>query len=508
MKDADFQNREVSKADEKRRVPGVPSTDSLLRISLRETWAGPEEEMLPPLDPSGPSATPDQVLAREETLPLSGPSGPSATPDQVLASRDPDQQTPVDKSRLPTWALASLLLHFFVFAAFLLIARFFPPPPAVPESLQVFNVDARDLPPDLVDPLSDPLLGSRPEVSLPEASPPKPVREPDPHLAGQIVNLAPPEKAVPPPENAQYLAADNHRAERETRSPVFQPNPKVVDDRAGDRFEEGDSSRSQNKAEQAAIPDQADRADSRDTPERSSETRVARLPNQNERSHTLSLPDDGLEGGELPPPKDEADAENEARESKDESRDSSLEASIDQPMERKIALFPTHAQMARLLRDQSDFLSGYRPGATGERSGRPDNDALDVPEGETTRLNARATPFFDFFNTIRTQFNFYYTQGSDNLSPRDIQEHLTRKNYITRFTFSILPNGQLGDVRIVESANVRAFDALVVQALRMASPFPAPPSELLGPDGRLTLGGECRLGVGLGAPRFGPRLGG
>jgi TonB family protein len=127
-----------------------------------------------------------------------------------------------------------------------------------------------------------------------------------------------------------------------------------------------------------------------------------------------------------------------------------------------------------------------------------------VAEGDRTQVNARAFAYAKFFNAIKRQFNYYYQQGADNLRNQDIDQRVFAKNYITRFTVAIRSDGHLGGVSVVSSSGVTAFDDLVVNALRNASPFPTPPRELLDAAGRLVIPGECRMGVGMATPSFAP----
>jgi TonB family protein len=388
--------------------------------------------------------------------------GPTASPEQVIAARVAEAEGPAPR-RLPSrWVVGSLCMHALIMLSLFLSQRYARPLNEEPSHLEVFNVSAADLPADV--------LAAMP----PEAPPVNPPDTPDqarvPLPSGQIVRLAPPKAPEAPPDRAKYLAADDHRTDRETRAKDFQVNPDVVAPKPSKIMREETEGGDQALSGGARTPRE----------------RIAMVP----RSSPTDEPPRKTSVEKLEP----SDLPGAEQESPEASR----------PANRKIDLFPSPGQVAALLGGGGPGSSGFRRGTGGERSGAPENDALDVPEGDETRLNARKFAYEKFFNAVRRQFNYYYSEASDNLSARDIGERVFEKTYVTTFSVAIRADGRIDEVRILQSSGVAAFDGVVVTAFRSGSPFPRPPAELLDEHGLLVLPGQCRLGVGMGVPSFTP----
>ena len=459
------------------------------QVKLHTEWASdglssPEDEdpLLGPPPSQGPTATVQQVLEVEapRVPPISTAlgipghwwargrrilsrvgrgDGPVATLEQVLAASEPITSEPVKRRLPPRWVMASLVIHALVAIG---LYRSVPLEKSLPpelESLEVVEIDPSMLSPEML-------------ATLPEEQPIEPASKPPPPTSlprGQVVNLPPPDRLELPPEQSKYLAADNHRVEKETQAREVKPNPEVV----ASRF-----SKEMHASGQRGIEEQGDGAEARES------RKIAMLPTPSARSSQAPMPDSTRERAV-------SDVGDEALAPDERPR----------PDSSKINLFPSYSQMAQLKGRGTG--EGLRMGDDGPRSGAPDNHALDEALGDETRLNARKFAYSKFYNALRRQFNYFYMQSSDNLRSSDIDQRLFQKQYVTRFMVVLAADGRVADVKITQSAGVAAFDGVVLEALKNASPFPSPPSELL-EDGRLVVGGECRLGVGMGMPSFNP----
>lgn len=403
----------------------------------------------------------EHVLEEEELPRL--PLEPGASRAQVLAVPDAPEPVEVRRRLPPTWILVSVGLHVAILGLLVLVAQLAPPmrlPETNPVEILPIDLNSFAMPGEPAMSEQDP---TRPTLPRPETFDDPQAQRP----RGQFVSLAPPPQPVLPPQDARYMAADDHRTERETRANKVQVNPDVLADKfsktAQESGNEGDSdTQADNKATGGAPSAEQDPPQS-----------VAKRLDSSGEEATL------------------AEAE------RVESR-SKRTFSQEPP---RLNIFPSPQQLASAL-GSSGGASSMRRGALGPRSGAPDNNVLDVAEGDSTELNARRTEYAKFFAALRRQFNYYYTQASDNLGRNDIRERVFEKTYITRFEVTLGPDGRVAHVSILSSAGVSAFDSLVLEALRNASPFPSPPKSLLDERGLLVLGGECRLGVGLGVPTF------
>jgi len=395
---------------------------------------------------------PEVLLARVLEVPVSTAPGTS------------DLQETGRRRWAPPWLLASLGLHGLLLLALIFLVKFTPLPPPSSQVMDVVPIDLSTM--DLPEP------GGLPEIHKGSQTPPEPEDMPDPEAEkprGQFVNL-PPAPDQPMPKNARYMAADNQVALQETQARQVQNSPDVVASRfskdSHDAGDEGSDERTNRGASSPATSEANPPPSSAPPQPPQQEAAVMGNPQVMERTPSSNRP--------MP----------------------------SAPSRPSLNLMPTPGQLVAMFGGEGSGEATRSRGSLGPRSGAPDNNVLDVAGGDETALNAQKTEYARFFNALRKQFNYYYGQASDNLSTRELGQRVFEKTYITRFEVTLAADGQVTSVRILSSAGVQAFDGLVHEALRNASPFPAPPRSLLDARGELVLGGECRLGVGMGAPSF------
>lgn len=119
-------------------------------------------------------------------------------------------------------------------------------------------------------------------------------------------------------------------------------------------------------------------------------------------------------------------------------------------------------------------------------SGAPNNDLLNEKRGDRLALNTREILFAGYLNRIRRLVNFYWSQNLQNLPP-SAQARLVRSSYRTEVFVVLDGAGNLETIEITEGSGSRELDHAVVNAFRIAGPFPNPPTQLIAPDGRVYL---------------------
>lgn len=121
-----------------------------------------------------------------------------------------------------------------------------------------------------------------------------------------------------------------------------------------------------------------------------------------------------------------------------------------------------------------------------ELAGAPQNDLLNEKLGAAVALNTREFVGAEYMNRIRRAVNFYWKQNLDNLSS-SARVRLTRPSYTTGIAVVLNADGALESITVTREAGLPPLDEAVVQAFRIAGPFPNPPEQLVRKDGRIYL---------------------
>ncbi len=117
-------------------------------------------------------------------------------------------------------------------------------------------------------------------------------------------------------------------------------------------------------------------------------------------------------------------------------------------------------------------------------AGAPANDYLDEKLGAGVNLNTHAFLYANYINRIKRLVSFYWQQQIDNLPPG---LPLSRSRYETVVAVDLTQDGSVADVRVIGPSGSGPLDNAVLEAFRMAGPFPNPPQGLVGPDGMARL---------------------
>lgn len=116
--------------------------------------------------------------------------------------------------------------------------------------------------------------------------------------------------------------------------------------------------------------------------------------------------------------------------------------------------------------------------------GAPQNDLLKERVGDSVSLNTIELIGAQYLNRIRRQVNFYWSQNIDNLPP---SVRLSAPVYETDVRVTLDGNGALDNIVVTRDSGNGPVDECVVQAFKIAGPFPNPPAELVAKDGRVYL---------------------
>jgi len=123
-----------------------------------------------------------------------------------------------------------------------------------------------------------------------------------------------------------------------------------------------------------------------------------------------------------------------------------------------------------------------------------------LPDGDITLLNAKASRFAVFVRRVATQvFSQLRSQGWDFLSARDIND--ISEMSIVRATLS--PKGDLISVQLEKQSGSPNFDQVLVKASKAGARDPNPPLEALASDGYFHFVFESRSWSGIGGTRSG-----
>ncbi len=117
-------------------------------------------------------------------------------------------------------------------------------------------------------------------------------------------------------------------------------------------------------------------------------------------------------------------------------------------------------------------------------AGAPQNDLLKERVGDTVSLNTIELLGAQYMNRIRRQVNFYWDQNLQNLPP---SVPMTAPLYRTVVEVTLDGDGALENLVVSRESGSGPVDECVIEAFKIAGPFPNPPAELIAKDGRVYL---------------------
>ena len=119
-------------------------------------------------------------------------------------------------------------------------------------------------------------------------------------------------------------------------------------------------------------------------------------------------------------------------------------------------------------------------------AGSPSNDLVDEAIGEAVALNTKEILYASYINRIKRLVSFYWAQNLDNL-PGSVRARLGKPRYDTHVYVVLDRHGVLESIEVTRPCGEDPLDEAVVQAFRIAGPFPNPPEQLIAKDGRIYL---------------------
>ncbi|MFO0584301.1 MAG: TonB family protein [Anaeromyxobacter sp.] len=280
---------------------------------------------------------------------------------------------------------------------------------------------------------------NRGAAAPPPPPPPRlvPVPEPPAKDGGTVVKLAPGPDGTPP-KDARFLAERDQTVERETVSryatghdgPVL-PAPQLAGKPA---------------------PQPAPKGEQR--PEQKPEDQKPRKDGAKPQQEQLAMLDPSREG--LVPPPAEA-RRRQAGEAAGDPRKSSPAAEPD--------------------------LTPRAPGLASLATGAPNEDGMGqgLEEGDVTALNTRKSEVAKYLNSFGDRIaSWWRGRTRAAIGERDPEARIFfYKDRTAVFLVRIEADGQLAEVRLLQSSNVDFFDQIALSAIRQAAPFPPPPASVL-----------------------------
>ena len=147
----------------------------------------------------------------------------------------------------------------------------------------------------------------------------------------------------------------------------------------------------------------------------------------------------------------------------------------------KMASLPSKWQLTNKTGTQDPVPAAH---LKSQLSGAPQNDLLYEKVGDRVSLNTREFVYASYLNRIKRLVNYYWKQNVDNLPS---SARITRSQYTTKVNVVLTRVGALEHVEVVSPSGSDELDHCVVQAFKMAGPFPNPPEGLIEKDGRVYL---------------------
>jgi len=146
-----------------------------------------------------------------------------------------------------------------------------------------------------------------------------------------------------------------------------------------------------------------------------------------------------------------------------------------------LAAIPSPFQLSNLDGLQSPTVASHSAESI---AGAPNNDLLDEEQGHAVNLNTKEFLYANYINQIRRLVVFYWRQQLDNL-PRSLR--ISKPRYKTVVYIALDEEGLLDEIQLLESSGIGPLDNAVVEAFKIAGPYPEPPEGLVDPDGRARL---------------------
>jgi TonB family protein len=161
-----------------------------------------------------------------------------------------------------------------------------------------------------------------------------------------------------------------------------------------------------------------------------------------------------------------------------------------------VPMFAPHPNTAQKDQEKADGLSQDskdRTPRSNEPGGNQYMDDKRVPEGSENMLNAEESVYYSFFARL------YETIGpiwSSKLREIAYNVHVLPGDYTTAVDLVLDPEGNLIEVRVLQSSGIKEFDQIVDSSWRRIGKFPNPPKGLIKEDGYVHSGWNFTVQMG------------
>jgi TonB family protein len=109
----------------------------------------------------------------------------------------------------------------------------------------------------------------------------------------------------------------------------------------------------------------------------------------------------------------------------------------------------------------------------------------DVDDGANTSLNAKGWKFASFFNRIKRQVAQHW-RPAEQYEKRDPTGNIYGSGqWVTMLHVQLKPDGTLSGVSVAKPSGLEFLDDEAIEAIKRASPYPNPPTQLVGDNGTI-----------------------
>lgn len=375
-----------------------------------------------------------------------------------------------------------------------------PPPPPSPEAPKTPKPPKEQVAEVTPEP---PPEEPRPPEPEPEPQPEPPEPQPEPRQNRQKAVELDDDTDEPPPDDANFLANRNSRAEVETRAEETNLDRARKGDQASapsDVQDERPGEAEDKIAQLEDTPSKAGRRAPRTTP--SADPQAAAAPQRAAPKSVLSMRDVEKRSHTITP-----ETVNPFLPRTADGSQPLPQGSLRSPQESQGLSGPQMDPRLRLSADDYEYLFGERDEAAralaekvrSQKKGRftrrleqgrsaLENFIPEVQPGNQTALNARAAPFAAFIanmhRSIHPLWGWGFLEDLESKGPRD---PLNNPALETKVEIVLNADGTIDNVKVIRTSGLSMFDVAAVDVVYSGGPYPEPPREIRSKNGKIYL---------------------
>lgn len=115
----------------------------------------------------------------------------------------------------------------------------------------------------------------------------------------------------------------------------------------------------------------------------------------------------------------------------------------------------------------------------------------DLAIGDFNALNTDQYQFYSFYSRVEELVRFRWEtrvkSALEAYDRRNLLQRIGNKNWISKMTFFLSPEGRLQKIQVTQESGIPAFDQAAIGAFQEALIFPNPPQEMIKSDGLIHL---------------------